>query len=65
MPNFLPSDILVLSLVVAGFAAFAATLLYYSIAGALTERTSNQPAPSRETTPARRVEPITLSSSLR
>ena len=28
MPNFLPSDILVLSLVVAGFAAFALSLIH-------------------------------------
>jgi hypothetical protein len=62
MPNFLASDILFLSLVVAGFAVFAATLLYYSIAAALTEQPSSSPAPSRETTPARRAEPGTVSS---
>jgi hypothetical protein len=55
MPNFLASDIMFLSLVVAGFAVFIVTLLYYSIAEALREQPSRSPAPSRENTPARRA----------
>lgn len=57
MPTFPPSVILWLSLIVIGFIAFIVTLLYYSIAGALTERASQPQAPKRETTAARRAEP--------
>jgi hypothetical protein len=63
MPTFLASDIVFLSLVVAGFAVFAVTLLYYSIAAALREQPSSSPAPSRDSTPARRAEPGAMSSS--
>jgi len=55
MPAMPTSEIVVLALILLGFAAFAVTLLTVSLAVTFARKPEGAQGPSREVTPAKRV----------